>query len=420
MKRLRQLLLLGLCLLTTATLLSACVNHQKSSANPRVTVTFWHGMTGANKTTLNKLIHDFNQSQTKYKVVGRSQGNFSNLQQKITAAAKSKTLPTIAQTTYTNVPDYVAGGFVTSFDPYLSQSTLSDIYPAFLQANKYHGKYYTLPFSKSARVLFYNQDLLKQEGLSLPQTWGDIQKMGPALKAKGLTTMVFDQSYDAELDGLVAQSGGHLYPLNGKVTLDHKQTVAATHVIWDMLQNKTATTAGNDGYGSTKFFAGKTLFYSGSSAGISVMQASTPKGMHWATAPLPSYHGKQATAISCNDIALFKSASTAQRKGGAAFVKFLMRKKQTIYWAEKTGYVPLVKSAQKNKGYHQYLAKNPTAKAAVGSLDFGFQDATFPGYYQSRLALLKTIDAMTTEQVSPEKALSHLQTQMTKIIKAAQ
>lgn len=137
MKKLRQLLIFGLCLLTTVTLLSACTSHPKSAASSRVTITFWHGMTGPRKTALNKMIRDFNQSQSKYKVIGHSQGNSTALQQKITAAAKSKTLPTIAQTAYTNTPDYVKGGFVTSFDPYINKTELSDIYPAFLQSSKY-------------------------------------------------------------------------------------------------------------------------------------------------------------------------------------------------------------------------------------------------------------------------------------------
>lgn len=421
MKKLRQLLIFGLCLLTTVTLLSACTSHPKSAASSRVTITFWHGMTGPRKTALNKMIRDFNQSQSKYKVIGHSQGNSTALQQKITAAAKSKTLPTIAQTAYTNTPDYVKGGFVTSFDSYINKTELSDIYPAFLQSSKYQGKYYAMPFSKSVRVLFYNQELLKQEGLSLPKTWTDIQKLGPQLKAKGITTIAFDQSYDAELDGLVRQSGASFFPHpNNKVNIASKRALAATHIIWDMLQNGTAVTAGTDGYGSTKFLAGKTLFYSGSSAGISTMLASTPKGIHWRTAPLPSYQGKRATTIAGSDIIMFKSASTAQRKGGAAFVKFLLNKKQTIYWAEKTGYVPLVKSAQTDKGYQQYLAKNPTAKAAEQSLSFGFQDPAFLGYNQARLAMLKAISEMTANHVTPEKALPALQTQMEQIVKSAQ
>ncbi|TOD02079.1 hypothetical protein, partial [Vibrio parahaemolyticus] len=85
-------------------------------------------------------------SQKQYKVVGTAQGNYTALQQKIMAAAKSRNLPTIAQTTYTTVPDYVKNGFISPLDQYMlkgddkmSSSDLKDIYPAFLSSSKYQG-----------------------------------------------------------------------------------------------------------------------------------------------------------------------------------------------------------------------------------------------------------------------------------------
>lgn len=187
-----------------------------------------------------------------------------------------------------------------------------------------------------------------------------------------------------------------------------------------MLQNGTATTAGSDGYGSVQFFEGKTLFYSGSSAAISTLQATTPKGFHWGTAISPSYKGKRAASIAGNDLVMFKSASKAQRKGAAAFVKYLMKKKQTIKWAENTGYLPLTKSAQKDATYKRYLAKHPTQKAGIDSVKFGFQDPIFLGYDEFYTAFIKAINQMITNKVTPEKAMSELQKQTVTIMKENQ
>ncbi|RRG10643.1 MAG: ABC transporter substrate-binding protein [Lactobacillus sp.] len=419
MIRLRRVLTLSLCLLVAVFTLSGCgQQHQSSSA--RVKITFWHGMVGAHKTALNKIIRDFNQSQSKYKVVGVSQGNFSNVQQKITAAAKSHTLPTIAQTTYTNVPDYVKGGFITSFDPYISSADLSDIYPAFRQSIKYQGKSYAMPFSKSAQILYYNQDLLKKLNLSVPTTWEEMQKDSAIAKQQGYAGTVFDQSFISQLDGLSRQAGTTLMTSTPKKQFNVAKVTTATHVIWDMLQNGSATTAGSDGYGDVPFLKGKTLFYTGSSAALAFMQSSTPKGMHWNTTPLPSYQGKQATSIAGNDIVMFKSASKQQRQGAAAFVKYLMSTKQTIRWAKASGYVPLTKSAQKNKSYQAYLTKHPYDQAALKSLDFGFQDRSFLGYNQYYSAVGKAISKMATDHQTPEKTLPTLKQQLVKIVKSNQ
>ncbi len=140
--------LLGAAAVLLGLTLAACGNSNSSSnsgtSDKKVTITFWHGMNGPYKTALDGIIKDFNNSQNKYVVKGTAQGNYTALQQKIMAGAKSKSLPTIAQTTYTTVPDYVSNGFITPLDPYmlkgsdkLSQSSLNDIYPAFISSSKY-------------------------------------------------------------------------------------------------------------------------------------------------------------------------------------------------------------------------------------------------------------------------------------------
>ena len=82
------------------------------------------------------------------------------------AGAKSKTLPVMAQTIYTQVPDYVKDGIVTSLQPQvdgkngLSKKQLNNIYPGFLQQSKYKGEFYSAPFSASVREMFYNKTLV--------------------------------------------------------------------------------------------------------------------------------------------------------------------------------------------------------------------------------------------------------------------
>lgn len=414
MKKIRRLLLTlsALGLLVT---LSACGHRQTTAtAQKRVTITFWHGMTGNSQQALNTLIRNFNHSQTTYKVVPQAQGNFGNVQQKITAAAKSQTLPTLAQTTYTNVPDYVHGGFAVPLDGYLKSQTLSQIYPTLRTSSRYQGKTYALPFSKSTRVLYYNRDLLKQYHLQVPQTWAALQRESIQVKAQGITGLALDQSFTAELDALSFAAKTPL--LQKKPQLTSVRTVAATHVIWDMLKAKTARTAGTDGFGNVQFLKGKTLFFAGSSAAMGIMQASTPKGMHWSAAPFPSYRGKRATTIQGNDLVLFKSASPKQRRGAAAFMTYLLQKKQTLKWAKATGYLPLTTAALKGTDYQRYLKRTPAAKAAYQSLAFGHQDQAFYGYSQSLNALNQTVNQLSTLQTTPEKAMRQLQPQVEKIV----
>lgn len=418
MKRFRQLCLLSLCLLGITGLLGACGRAKTTAKSPsRVTITFWHGMTDEHQTALNHLITQFNRSQTTYRVVGSGQGNFTTLQQKITAAAKAHTLPTISQTTYTNVPDYHRGNFIAAWDATLPQKDLAAISPAFRQSSRYQGKTYAIPFSKSTRVLYYNRQLLKQLNLAVPTTWRQLRRESQLAQQHGITGLALDQGFVAEFDDLARQAKSPLVTRDLRVNIDTPKSIAAAHVIWDMLQEKTARTAGTDGYGSTQFFAGKTLFYSGSSAAIPIMRQSAPKNFRWGTAILPSYHGRRSSCIAGNDIVLFKSASSAQRKGAAAFMRFLIQRKQTTYWAEKTGYLPLTGAAQRSAEYQRYLRQHPDEQAALSALKYGQPDPAFLGYPQYLTGLTQAIDQMTANHVTPERALKPLQKQVTALVK---
>ncbi|KGO27846.1 hypothetical protein Q757_07365 [Oenococcus alcoholitolerans] len=85
----------------------------------RTKVVLWDAMTGPYGKSLDNIVNQFNNSQSKYTVVRQSQGSYATLNQKIMAAAKSRTLPDISQATYTQVPDYQKDGIVSSLDNYM-------------------------------------------------------------------------------------------------------------------------------------------------------------------------------------------------------------------------------------------------------------------------------------------------------------
>lgn len=429
-KRSWQRALLTVASLGLALTLAACGNSKSSSdsktkSDEPVKISFWNGMNGPYQKALKKIINDFNSSQSKYKVVSTAQGDYTALQQKIMAAAKSNSLPVISQTTYTTVPDYSKNNLIEPLDSYmlkgsnkLSSSDLKDIYPSFLSSSKYQGKYYSVPFSKSVRVMYYNQDILDKYNLKKPTSWEEIRKDGEILKSHGIYAMGYDKSWDMEFEALARQAGNPLIGVDGKkVNLDTPDTLEAANFIMDMIKDGTAKTAGEDFYWTQAFTQGKSAFYCGSSAGVTQMVAQAPKTLNWGTMPVPSYKGKKATEIAGNDIVMFKSASAEQKKGAWAFMKYLMSTKETAKWAKATGYLPLRKSATETTDFKDYLKKNTYNQAAVDSLPNGFQSNAFLGFSEYRTKLLEAVDAMLTKNEPVKTALTNLQTETVKIIK---
>ena len=394
-----------------------------SAASKPTKITFWHAMTGNYAKALDEQIKAFNASQSKYEIVATAQGDYTTLNQKVMAAAKSKTLPDMAQATYTQVPDYAKNGIVTNMDSQvkgkngLSKADLKNIYPGFLEQAKYKGSYYAMPFSASVRVMFYNKSILDQYGLSVPKTWDDVAKMAKVLKQHNIAAVGYDKSFDMEWNSMVRAAGVKLVTPSGKVNINSKKAVAAAKTITDMVNNGEALTAGSDIYGTTNFVNGKTALSFSSSAGISATKAAAPESFDWGTAVMPSYEGKNATMLAGNNLVTTAQASKNEQARAFAFMKFLASDKQTEKWAEATGYLPITKKAAKSVSYKAYLKANPLAKAASDSLPGAFSDTAFLGYQEYRTDLLSATDAMLTKKMAPKDALDTLQKQTKKIVK---
>ncbi|MDN6900031.1 ABC transporter substrate-binding protein [Oenococcus sicerae] len=406
MKKVKMFGMATLALLGSTTLFSAVSPIAASAA--RTKVVLWDGMTGPYAKSLDKIVKQYNNSQSKYTVVRQSQGNYATLTQKIMAAAKSKTLPDMAQATYTQVPDYEKEGIVAPLDSYMlkgsnkiSKTQLKNIYPGFVSSSKWQGKYYSIPFSKSVRVMLVNQDLLKQLGFSTPKTWSDVEKISKAAKAKGDAGVGFDQSFDMELESLSNAAGTKFVSKNLKVKFASSKVLKAADGIYGMLQNGEAWTAGADIYGTNRFAEGKTALYFSSSAGVSI-SSTTVKKFKLATAVFPSYQGKRSTELAGNDLVMLNNNKKHQA-GVWSFMKYLLKDKTTEQWAEATGYLPLTKTARNSASYKNYLKKNPLYKAAADSLPYGFQATAFSGYNDYRTEMLNAVDLVTSKKESPDK-----------------
>ncbi|KRN32129.1 sugar ABC transporter substrate-binding protein [Liquorilactobacillus mali] len=409
---------------TLCVFLTACGSKKASTSDQGTTktpvkISFWTGLAGPYEKNLNKIITDFNNSQKKYKVVATSQETYDKLNQKVMAAAKSNSLPVLGMASYTSLPDYKNNGFIENLDAMykgMSASQKKDIYSAFLSGSKIGNSYYSIPFSKSTRVMYVNEDILKKYNLEIPKTWEQMRKDGEVLKEHGIYAYGFDQSFQMEWEGLLHAAGVTPITSTGKVNLSSSKAVTAANFVLDMIKDGTAKSAGSDIYWTNSFVNGKSAFYIGSSAGMTAIKQVAPSSLNWTTAVVPSYEGKSGTEVAGNDIVLFKGASQEQKQGAYAFMKYLLTSKATTKWAMLTGYVPLTKSAVKSKEYQAFLKSNKRAKAAVESLPDSFSTKSFVGYNEYYTDELNAFDSMLTKQTPAKDALTNLAKQAKKII----
>ncbi|MCC5889735.1 MAG: ABC transporter substrate-binding protein [Alkalibacterium sp.] len=393
-----------------------------------VEITFWHAMNGPHQDAITELTNRFNESQEEFYVNEQGQGGYAELSQSVMGAGVSGDLPTMSQLTASDVPDLASNGLLVELtDDFLvsngmEQDTLDDIFDGFLMSSEYDGEKYAMPFSKSTRLMYYNQDILDEYGFDVPASWDEITALGEEMVAAAddRVAMGFENGFEMEYETIARQNGADFINRDTLTAdIDSPESVEALEFINTMFEEGHARTAGEDGYFSGPFGRGEAALYIGSSAGIAHVQpVADENGLDWGTAEIPQFNGTPLTLFAGNDLALYASASEEEQRGYVAFMEFLLQPEHTAEWAMSTGYVPIRESALQDDDYVAFLEENPQQEAANNMLDYGMASPTFVGYGQFRNTLLDAMDDVAVSGMDPQTVLENLQVEAESIIES--
>lgn len=405
---------------------SSSETSSSSADGEKVELTFWHAMTGPQGDALTRLVNDFNKSQDKYTVVEQNQGDYNTLAQSVTAAAVSGDLPTMSQLTATDVVEYASNDLLLPISDNLlaandfTQEDIDDVYEGFWGSTQYNGERYAMPFSKSTRVMYYNQDLLDEYRVEVPETWEDVTALGELMVEAGddAYAMGFENGFEMEWETMARQKGSDFIDAEaGTASVNDEAAVEALTIIKDALDNGYARTAGEDGYMSTPFANGATALYIGSSAGLGfVEEGAAESGINWAVAEIPTLNDTELTLFAGNDLGLFADASEEEQAGFVAFTKFLLEPENTAFWSMETGYLPVRQSALEDETYASYLEENPQYQAATEELSYGTSSETFVGYGEFRNQVVAAMEEIAVNGADPQEVLDNLQAEVESIL----
>ncbi|MCR8969522.1 ABC transporter substrate-binding protein [Facklamia sp. 7083-14-GEN3] len=391
-----------------------------ANAQEPVEITFWHAMNGPHQEALTKLVEAFNQSQDQYKVVEQNQGDYASLQQSIIASGVSKDLPVMAQLTASTVVDFKDQGLTLPLDDYLTdengftQELREDIYEGFMTGVTMDGQIYGLPFSKSVRMMYVNQDLLDEVGAEIPTTWEEVLELGKALDEAGIDAqaMGLENGPSMELETMARQNGATWIAEDISATdIASDQSVETLQFLKDLINEDHARIAGEDGYMSGPFSQGATALYIGSSAGLPhVLPGVEESGMNMVTAELPVYgEGEPLTLFAGNDLGIFASASDEEIAGAIQFMSFILQTENTAQWATETGYLPITKSGVESDIWQEYLTEVPYAEAATKELKYGRSQVPYVGSSEVFTELNTAIENVFINDSDPMTELQNIE-----------
>ncbi|WP_278951674.1 extracellular solute-binding protein [Lactobacillus apis] len=363
-KKLAALAVAGLALVGTA----ACSNGGSSSSStsdtnkiPKVTkkttVVFWHGMQGQQETTLKKLAKEFEAKNSNIKIKLEQQGDYDNLQAKLTSTMQSpKNLPTITQAYPGWLQSAAKNKMLVNLTPYINNKEVgwgsvaaSEIKQGMLDGAQINGTQYGIPFNKSIEVLIYNPDMLKMYGITkVPSTNAELKQAAQTIYQKSNHKVVgagFDNLNNYYVLGMKNEGQN----FSSKVDFTGKES---SRVLDYFVKGEKAgyfRMPGSDKYLYVPFTNQKLAMFVTSSSTETWIKQAAKKGFKYEVAARPGkYTMQQGT-----DIYMFSHASAMEKAAAFKFMRFLSSKENQIKWAKETGYIPVNEDATKSAEYKE-------------------------------------------------------------------
>src|SRR2546428_11306417 len=134
---------------------------------PAAKIAWWHAHGGVNGEALNRIVDNFNKSQSNIKVEAVFQGSYDDLLAKLNTALASNSAPALVQVYDIGQRYMYDSGEIVPMQAFIDRDKFdtSDFEPAVINYYKFQDRLQSMPWNASSAILFYNKDAFKAAGL---------------------------------------------------------------------------------------------------------------------------------------------------------------------------------------------------------------------------------------------------------------
>ena len=342
-------------------------------------ITFWHTIGKTNQETLDSMITEFNKTYPNIKITHSQQGGYDEVKSAVSKAIPAGTTPTMAYCYPDHVADYLPSGSVVKLDNFMDSKLIglgvdnglgdlgtSDFIQTYLsEGNNYTidgvktEGYYSMPFSKSTEVLFYNKDVFEVNGWTVPTTWDQMWALCKTIK--DTDSDIIPLGYDSDTNFFITYCAQNNIPYTTGEGSEHFlfNNEQAKAFVTDLKDKScieggkgywtSQAQLGSGTYTSTKFTNQEILMSIGSTGGTTYNVSSN---FETGVAALPQSDTNNGKVIMQGpSICFFSDASLSQRVGAWLFYKYITNTHNSAIWSSMTGYNPVRTSSFSDAAY---------------------------------------------------------------------
>ncbi len=197
---------------------------RRSAAQPKATITYWNGLTGADGKVMDELIDQFTRDSGVR--IEQQRLPWADLYAKLQVAVPAGESPDLALIHTVEVPHFASDGVLEVIDDAIATGKGfrgEDYLPAMWQGGTFQGKRYSLPLDVPQHILYINVKVMKDAGLTgsdgrprVPAGRDDLVTMAKRIAAKADTFgfaigTVSPGRYTWGFHNLLWQNGANVY-----------------------------------------------------------------------------------------------------------------------------------------------------------------------------------------------------------------
>ena len=323
----------------------------------------------------------------------------------------------------TSLYDLVNADIIVSLDDYVAamddgQAYLDDFEPAFLANSRYDGNLWSIPFQRSAVVMYYNVDMFKEAGLEPPDSWQTWADAAQKLTKKEGDVVNWGLHFSSDwpywlFQPLAIGSGQNILQDDCQVAFNDPSVIEAVQFYIDLSQTYEAMPTGVQASwptDPTDFASGATAMIvhsTGSLSGI-LEQSDFEVGVM----PYPGQEaGTFASVPGGGNFYILKGAPQEQQDAAWKFVEFMSRPERVADYSIHTGYIANRKSAFETEALVNYIEEVPQAIAARDALQYADSELSVQNLGEVRSILHDYLQRAFNDEMTAEEAMNAAQTE---------
>lgn len=339
-----------------------------------IEVKYWASQSGTNGEAEQELVDRFNESQQDVKVTREFQGSYEETAQKLTAALQARQVPEISTLSEIWWFKFYLARHLQPLNDYINASgtDTEDYVDSLWSEGRRQDTQWWIPFARSTPLFYYNKDAFAEAGLdeSIVQNWNDIAANAQALvKRDGdtVTQYAFGHADAASYNSWFFQ--GVIWAFRGAYS---------DHVFNIKIAEEAGVEAGNfwrstveDGWAIpvedhvADFYTGRFATIMASTGSMGGIRENAT--FDWGTAFIPEKY-TFGCCTGGSGLSIMALAEDEKKEAAYKYLEFASSPESTAFWSQRTGYMPVRKSAIQSEEMQTFFDENPNARTAVEQL----------------------------------------------------